>query len=169
MAVMRKPRGTWSPKQRQGQNKRQPVQEYKYHRKWYLVTQSELSFFHTLLEVVHNFYYVVPQVHLSSLLNHKTWGQSWKGALSRIQRKSVDYVICSRKELTPVCAIELDDPSHSEPDRVERDKLVESIFEEAGIPLIRIKTQEQNNVQLLRDKLADIAIPSRIKPASSSS
>ena len=164
---MLNPRGTWSPKQRQRQNTRPPVQEYKYQRKWYLVTPSELSFFHTLLGVVNDFYYVVPQVHLSSLLNHKTWGQSWKGALSRIQRKSVDYVICSRKELTPVCAIELDDPSHSEPDRIERDKLVESIFQEAGIPLIRIKTQEQNNISLLRGKLEGIAIPSRIKPSPS--
>ena len=169
MAAMRKPRGTWSPKQRRIRDTKQPVQEYKYQRKWYLVTRSELSFFHTLLGVVNNFYYVVPQVHLSSLLDHKAWGQSWKGALSRIQRKSVDYVICSRDELTPVCVVELDDPSHSAPDRIERDKLVESIFKEAGIPLIRIKTQEQNNLQLVRDKLAGVVIPSRIKPSPSSS
>lgn len=163
---MQKPRGTWSPKQRQRQNTRQPVQDYKYQRKWYLVTRSELYFFHTLLKVVDKFYYVVPQVHLSSLLEHKTWGQNWKGALSRIQRKSVDYVICSRKELAPVCVIELDDPSHSLPERVQRDKFVEEVLQKAEVPLIRIKTHEQEDLQLLREKLAPVAIPKWVKPSA---
>ena len=164
MAPMRTSGGSRSPRQRQ--NAARAARKYAYKRKWYLLTKSELRFFHTLLGVVHNFYYVVPQVHLSSLLDHKTWGQNWRGALSRIQRKSVDYVICSRHELTPVCAVELDDPSHNEPDRAERDKLVEALFKEAGIPLIRIKTQEQDNVDLLRARLGKVVIPGRVKSSS---
>ena len=164
---MRTSREGRSPRQRQ--NVARADRKYAYKCKWYPLTKSELRFFHTLLGVVHNFYYVVPQVHLSNLLDHKTWGQNWRGALSRIQRKSVDYVICSRRELTPVCAVELDNPSHNKPDRVERDKLVEALFKEAGIPLIRIKTQEQDDVGLLRIKLGEVIVPDGVKSSPSAS
>ena len=139
-------------------------ENYEYHRKHWLVTRNELLFFHTLLKEVDGFYYIAPQIHLSSLLNHKKPGQSWKGALSHIQRKSVDYVICSREKLIPVCAIELDDDSHLRADRQKRDKEVERIFQKAQLPLIRIKTHEQNDVQLLRKKLSDIPKPDHLEP-----
>ena len=116
------------------------MKDYKYRRKLYLVIRSELRFFKTLLSVVNQFYYVIPQVHLSTLLNHKTWGQNCRGALSRINRKSVDYVICSRENLVPICAIELDDKSHDWADRIERDRWVEQILKDAGLPLVRIRT-----------------------------
>ena len=101
---------------------------YAYQRKWNLITKSELKFFQLLLKVVDSYYYVIPQVHLSTLFQHKVWGQNWRAALSRIQRKSVDYVICCRQKLVPICAIELDDLSHQKEDRKKRDKVVEDIF-----------------------------------------
>ena len=140
------------------------MKDYKYCRKLYLVTRSELQFFKTLLSVVNQFYYVILQVHLSILLNHKTWGQNWKGALSRIDRKSVDYVICGRENLVPISAIELNDKSHARGDRVKRDRWVEQILKDAGLSLVRIRMHEQENVNFLVEKLNSISISGRIRP-----
>lgn len=37
-----------------------------------------------------------------------------------------------------ICVIELDDSTHSKPDRIERDVEIERMFKEARIPLARI-------------------------------
>lgn len=138
----------------------QSPKDYVYQRKLHLITPTELTFFQTLMSVVdRKYYYIVPQVHLSSLLKHAIRGQNWYGALQHINRKSVDYVICTLKGLNPVCAIELDDDSHSRSDRVKRDQRVEAIFEQAGLPLIRVSIHEQHNLQMLLGKLAKIKIP----------
>ena len=140
------------------------VKEYNYSRKKRLITKSELRFFHTLLKVVNGFYYVVPQVCLPALLEYKIKGQNWKGAFSRIARKSVDYAICCRKKLVPVCAIELDDPSHNRPDRQERDRLVERIFAKVKLPLLRIPTSKQDDEAHLRALLSTVKIPPEAQP-----
>ena len=89
---------------------RQSPKDYVYQRKLHLITPTELSFFQILMSVVdRRYYYIIPQVHLSSLLKHAIRGQNWYGAFQHINRKSVDYVICTLKGLNPVCAIELDD------------------------------------------------------------
>jgi very-short-patch-repair endonuclease len=53
----------------------------------------------------------------------------------------VDFVACDKKQLRPLFAIELDDRTHNQPKRIERDKEVERILHGAGIPLIRIENR----------------------------
>lgn len=111
---------------------------YHYEHKNYLMTKSENDFFNVLVEAVGTNYYIFSQVHLSALVEHDVVGQNWKGALSHIDRKSVDFVICDRLSSNTILAIELDDWSHSRVDRIERDTEVERILQEARLPLLRI-------------------------------
>lgn len=113
--------------------------DFDYKRKQYLLTKSEHDFFNTLNQIIEGQLYIFPQVHLSHLFEHKVYGQDWRGALNHIQRKSVDFVICDKEYLKPLCAIELDDSSHNTKDRADRDETVEEIFKNANLPLIRIK------------------------------
>lgn len=113
---------------------------YHYQHKDFLVTYTENDFFKILVGVVGEKYYVFPQIHLSSIVDHKVPnGQSWKGALSKIDRKSVDYVLCEKDHLRPVLAIELDDKTHDRADRAARDEFVERVLEEAKVPLVRLR------------------------------
>ena len=123
---------------------------YSYHKKTFLLTKPEHDFYKVLESLLDNKYYIFPQTHLSSLLNHKIVGQSWKGALSHIDRKSVDYVICDKTYLSPLLVIELDDASHSRNDRRDRDKEVERIFEYSNLSLIRIPYAEIANVEKIK-------------------
>ena len=125
---------------------------YSYTAKQSLMTGTEDEFFLKLERAVSERYYVFPQVHLSSLLDHHVDGQDWGYAFRHINGKSVDYVLCSRETLLPTYAIELDDYSHEKSDRRKRDKEVERIFEEANLPLVRFKNKnvsEHNIIQTL--------------------
>ena len=96
-------------------------------------------------------YYIFPQVHLSSFIDHKVKnGQYWKAALSHINQKSVDFVLCDKQWRRPLLAIELDDRTHNRPDRVERDVIVEQILSQANMPLLRIARSNSVSTEDLR-------------------
>ena len=114
---------------------------YQYKRKAFFMTRAEHEFFDLLVSHMGSEYYVFPQVHLSTLLDHKTKGQSWKGAFLHINGKSVDFVICDKAYIRPIVAIELDDHSHEREDRQVRDYIVEEIFTQSELPLVRIENK----------------------------
>ena len=77
-------------------------------------------------------------------LEHRIKGQSWNGALNKIDRKSIDFLICTN-DMSPLIAVELDDSTHNQPRRKERDNFVNSIISDAGISLLRFRTNEWNS------------------------
>ena len=120
---------------------------YRYFAKSYIMTQRENEFFRQLNDMLGSKWYIIPQVHLSALLNHKVKGQNWNAAFRHINGKSVDYVLRSKETGKPVCAIELDDASHDSKSRAERDAEVERIFKAANIPLARFRNPEKMSRQ----------------------
>ncbi len=116
-----------------------PTVNYHYRRKDFVMTKAENDFFNTLIEILGDEYYVFPQVHLSTILDHRIKGQNWKAALSFINQKSVDYVVCNRQYRRPILGIELDDWSHDGDVRKQRDVNVDFMFKESGIPLLRMR------------------------------
>lgn len=127
---------------------------YKYTPKDSLMTRSEGEFYWKLYRIVEDRYFLFPQVHLSSLLDHRVKGQDWKHAFRHINGKSVDYVLCSKVTLQPMYAIELDDDSHNRPDRIKRDIEVERVFDEANIPLVRLRNYKSLTERDIADSLA---------------
>jgi very-short-patch-repair endonuclease len=113
--------------------------KYQYKRRNFFLTRAEHEFYDVLVSAVGAEYFVFAQVHLPTLLDHSVKGQNWRAALAHINRKSVDFVLCDKAYISPKLAIELDDKSHERPDRQERDKEVERILKEAGVPLLRIE------------------------------
>ena len=116
-----------------------PTVNYQYRRKDFVMTKAENDFFNSLTEILGDEYFVFPQMHLSTILDHKVKGQNWKAAFSYINQKSVDYVVCNRQHRRPILGIELDDWSHDGDARKQRDINVDYMFRESGIPLLRIR------------------------------
>ena len=127
---------------------------YRYFAKNAIMTERENKFFQQLNEILGNKWFVIPQVHLSALLNHKVKGQNWKAAFRHINGKSVDYVLLSKETMKPICAIELDDSTHNYKNRVERDAEVERIFADAKLPLARFKNPEKLSRQDIVNTIA---------------
>jgi len=113
--------------------------KYRYTRRNFLLTRAERECYDVLVEAAGAEYRIFAQVHLPSLVDHTVRGQNWRAAFAHINRKSVDFVLCDKAYLSPKLAIELDDKSHERPDRQERDREVERILQEAGVPLLRIE------------------------------
>jgi hypothetical protein len=79
-----------------------------------------------------------------------------QAARNRINRKHVDFLLVRANDLAPVAGIELDDRSHEEEDRQERDQFVDSVFSSAGLPLLHMPAQKAYNPAEVRAKLAAI-------------
>lgn len=132
---------------------------YAYRPKLSILTKTEQIFLVNLRAALVNNVEIIPQAHISSILDHEVPGQSYKGAFAKINGKSVDFLVCTKNTYIPILAIELDDASHNRYDRVERDKFVNNAFKQAGIPLVRISRGEWESVGRLKSKLQK-SIPS---------
>jgi len=98
---------------------------------------------------------VLAQIQISKLakVSPKTSNRlAWH---NKLDRKSVDFVICDRDLLRTVLAIEVDDKSHSKPARVSRDKFVNAVFEKIGTPLLRIPAASTYDPETLRKLLLE--------------
>ncbi len=135
-------------------NKKQK-KKYIYRKKKYLLTKSESYFFDVLQRVMGDSFRIFPQIHLSSILEHRIKGQGWDGAFSHINGKSVDYVLCNKEDYTIVCAIELDDITHNREDRKKRDEEVESIFQQARLPLVRFARKKEFTDEEVKKKIEE--------------
>lgn len=111
--------------------------EYRYGLKPGIMTIAEAAFFNRIQILLGNKYFVFPQVHWSSIFEHKIERQWWQGAFGHINGKSVDFVVCDKK-FKPLFAIELDDWSHRLRRRKTRDAELERIVRESGFTLLRI-------------------------------
>lgn len=126
----------------QGSEGQKEKSKYSYTKRRYLMTRTEAECYKELVRGLGDKYFIFAQVHLPEIVSEKVGGQNWTAARNHINRKSVDFVLCDQAEVGPVLAIELDDWSHNREDRQERDKEVERILEEAGVPLLRITDME---------------------------
>lgn len=70
-------------------------------------------------------------------------GGNWKAAQNRIDRKHADFVLAAPaaagpRAFAPLLIIELDDASHSRPDRQERDNFLDNACAAASLPILHI-------------------------------
>lgn len=79
-----------------------------------------------------------------------------QAARNRINRRHVDFLLVRAKDLSPVAGIELDDSSHEEEDRQQRDAFVDSAFASAGLPLLHVPVQRSYSPADIKAKLATL-------------
>jgi very-short-patch-repair endonuclease len=114
---------------------------FEYRRKDCVMSNAEQECYHALVSEMGPDYYFFPQMHLDAIVQPTDSRKDRFYAFRHINQKSVDFVACDKKQLGPLFAIELDDKTHNQPKRMERDKEVERILRGAGIPLIRIENR----------------------------
>ena len=117
-------------------------------------SDAEASFFRVLKAAVAERLLIFSKVSLVEIfyISHPEVNQAYR---NKIDRKHVDFLLCSADTLQPVLAIELDDSSHQRPDRVKRDEFVDAVFSTAGLPLLHISAQRAYNTQELSQKIKD--------------
>lgn len=116
-----------------------------------LITRAELRFFRVLQKAVMDDWEIFTMVRIADVLtvpenipNRRKW-------LNQILAKHVDFVLCDPGTLAPKIAIELDDRSHEQPERMARDEMVNEAFAAAELPLLRIPVKNNYEAQALRE------------------
>jgi len=119
----------------------EPIQdagEYKNkYQKRYLLTKNEYQEFKKLKQFASTKGLIVcPKVRLLDLIEPRRGDPKHKTLLYKIQSKHVDFVICDQN-LYVKAILELDDNSHNQADRQDRDNFVNLILQDVGYTVIR--------------------------------
>lgn len=126
------------------------------------LSPAELAFFQVLHGATSSHFYVCTKVRISDLV-YVVNRRSNMGHANRIDRKHVDFVLCEPATMTPKLVVELDDSSHQRKDRRERDELVDSVFEAAGLPILHVPWSSSYDEEHLKQKIRDsMGLPSSV-------
>lgn len=106
--------------------------------KKYLLTKNEWFFYKQL-----------KKVEVKKGTDKKEWGKYF----SKIKSKHLDFVLCNPDNLAVLLLIELDDTSHEQEERKERDEFVERLLNQVGYQLLRVRSDsniEEKICELLK-------------------
>lgn len=114
------------------------------------LTQSELVLFRDLENKYGDSYHIIPQVLISSIVDVDMPSRfyAYKGYRSKIDKKTLDFVLFDKATFAPVFAIELDDYTHERADRKLRDEFVNAVLEKVGIRIERVKSGQPHKVSV---------------------
>ena len=115
----------------------QPVQETKIYIKKNFMTQSELFFYEKIKELETD-YKIVPQINLATIIKKTS-----KGYINELFR-NIDFAIFDKEYKNLLLLIELNDSTHNDNNRKDRDLKVKKICNDANIKLIVFYTKYPN-------------------------
>jgi hypothetical protein len=125
-----------------------------YRKKSSQITSAEINFYKVLEQAVNGKFDIQRQVLLSTLVTTTSrfftdysTGRKYNPDRSKIDRLTIDFVLYHKEDLSPYLAIELDDKSHLQQDRVIRDNFVEQVLNETGIKLVRVKNAYSYSIE----------------------
>ena len=139
-----------------GNQRTSTLYNYRYNRKYAIMTEREQEFYKKLKLICGDSILIFPQIHLSNLFFHNVKGQNFKSAFKFINRLSVDFVLVDSRNFKTLMAIELDDLTHNEQERIRRDLIVNDIFKKANFPLLRVDSIKIDNEKLKQMILENI-------------
>jgi hypothetical protein len=106
-----------------------------YRRKPFL-TPAEIAYYKMLRMIFGDRYLIFAQVRVVDLCEVLDRPGS-RGAVNRIDRRHVDFVLCHPRTFKPMVAVELDDSTHDRPDRRRKDAFLDEVFRVMGMKLVR--------------------------------
>jgi very-short-patch-repair endonuclease len=87
---------------------------------------------------------------------------TWQNAFNKIQSKHVDIVACDPASLSVQFVIELDDSTHSQSKRQNRDQFVDNTLRAAGIPVVHVTAKKTYSVQDIQGILSQAEVASKL-------
>ena len=104
-----------------------------------ILTDREYEFYKRLKPLADEYgLNIYAKVRLADLIEPKPKEENpfWMECFNKIKSKHIDFALAD-EETAIVALIELDDTSHSRPDREERDDFVNAVLENTGYTLLR--------------------------------
>ena len=125
-----------------------PDYSQSYQRK-YLLTKNEYREYMTLRKIAAEKDMIIcPKVRLLDIIEPRKGERDYKSLFFKVQAKHVDFVICD-KDLHIKAVLELDDNSHDQKDRQDRDAFVDQILTSVGYKVIRTRSVTETTLDSL--------------------
>ncbi len=120
-----------------------------YERESSLFSPDERSFLGVLNQALGQQYRIMGKVRLADVLKVKSVGNrsGWQNAFNRIQSKHVDFAVCDPATLAVKFVVELDDASHTQTKRQERDEFVNRALQATNIPVYHFSAKRTYSLQ----------------------
>jgi hypothetical protein len=101
------------------------------------LTEREASFFNILAPLASSKGFIVfAKPRIADFVNVTDGSAFWVN-FNKIAMKHIDFLLCD-KHFSPVMGFEVDDKTHSKPDRAERDKFVDNVYKTVGLPIFHV-------------------------------
>jgi hypothetical protein len=120
-----------------------------------LFSATERSFLGVLDQAVPSGYRVFGKVRLADVAEVKKGlsNSERQSALNKVSSKHLDFLLCDAKDLAPICAIELDDRSHSSAGRQARDSFIEDVLKSLNLPLLRVSARKAYSIPEIQQEI----------------
>ena len=117
------------------------------------ITKTELILYYRLVNALPD-KIILAQVQLSRVRGVKK-GYKFGEWHNRINRMSLDFVICRKEDAGIIAVIELDDKSHEKEERIRADEKKDKALKSANIRIIRWKVQDMPDERTIKQELAE--------------
>jgi len=124
--------------------------------KKYLLTKNEWVFYKKIKPICdENNLHIISKVRLADIVEVKKDinNKDKQKYFNKIKNKHVDFILCNPENLAIIALIELDDRSHERKDRIESDTFKDKLFSTVGYKLIRLKTSDTFEKELIRNNI----------------
>jgi hypothetical protein len=154
----------------------EPGLAFPFKKKGNLFTPVERTFLGLIEEAVGNEYRILCRVKMSDILaiRKTTDKKTSKNAVSRAGSKHLDFVLCSKHDMSPVVAIDLVHNTGKDGYKSQRDYFVSGALDAAHLPHVRIKVRSGYKASDIREciraklptrQLKQVAVPKPSKLA----
>ncbi|MCK4982204.1 MAG: DUF2726 domain-containing protein [Victivallaceae bacterium] len=123
-------------------NNNSKITNYPFETTNYIMSNAELNFYHSIKKVLTNEHAIFTKVRMEDIIQVKKQNKNKFALRNKIKSRHIDFVICDTKTGKIQRAIELNDSSHNQQDRIERDLFVQKAFKSAGIKLLIMKNKK---------------------------
>lgn len=134
-----------------------------------LFSPAERSLLGVLYQAFGSDYQIFGKVRVADVVSVKPLSNrsDWQSAFNKINAKHFDFVLCSKTDLSIVAVLELNDSSHEEAKRSERDSFLEALCQSASLPLVQIKAEQLYSVSELKTAVGEAIQKSEIASSPS--
>ena len=129
------------------------AQDYsKSYQKKYLLTRNEWHEYKKLQQYadIANLQ-ICPKVRLLDIIEPRKGESNYMALLGKVQSKHVDFLICD-KDLHVLGVIELDDNSHDQQNRKDRDAFVDQILQSVGYKVVHTRGVTETTLDIFTKK-----------------
>ncbi len=110
------------------------------YRRKYLLTKNELHFYKGLRAIAEKRNYtILTKIRMADLVEVSSECKDSKERtkyFSKIKSKHIDFALCNKENLYPEILIELNDNSHNDAKRIQRDEFIKKVMKKSGYELL---------------------------------